>query len=230
MFVLRGGQADIVKAQITGSIIGTEPARPRHRDRGRPLGRDRLTFERERAGLLTRLLILVVIALLMPAVFDFTAAHARRGRRRAIDEEHLSLGVSIVLLADLRRNLVYTLVTRRDVFARPTSRARPRARGRWSAALGVLVAATALIALRGGTGLGCARRRPPMRSALSPLFIGVVVLALVGTASDLFAAAWFARQGKMGLVLSICIGSAIQVALVVAPMLVIGSLADRHSR
>lgn len=49
------------------------------------------------------------------------------------------------------------------------------------------------------------------------------MLALVGTASDPFAAAWFARQGKMGLVLNICVGSSIQVALVVAPLLVLGS-------
>ncbi len=46
-------------------------------------------------------------------------------------------------------------------------------------------------------------------------------MALVGTVADLFSAVWFARQDRMGLVMSICIGSAIQVALVVAPLLVI---------
>ena len=51
--------------------------------------------------------------------------------------------------------------------------------------------------------------------------MGVIVLALVGTVADLFSAVWFARQDRMGLVMSICIGSAIQVALVVAPLLVI---------
>ena len=55
----------------------------------------------------------------------------------------------------------------------------------------------------------------------SKTFLGVIVLALVGTVADLFAAVWFARQDRMGLVMSICIGSAIQVALVVAPLLVI---------
>ncbi len=49
------------------------------------------------------------------------------------------------------------------------------------------------------------------------------MLALVGTASDLFAATWFASKDRMGLVLQICIGSAIQVALVIAPVLVIAS-------
>jgi Ca2+:H+ antiporter len=60
---------------------------------------------------------------------------------------------------------------------------------------------------------------------LSPLFLGVIVLALVGTVSDLFASVYFARRDKMGLVMSICIGSAIQVALVVAPLLVLVSWA-----
>ena len=55
------------------------------------------------------------------------------------------------------------------------------------------------------------------RMHLSTYFLGVVVLALVGTSADLFAAAFFARQDRMGLVMGICIGSAIQMALVVAP-------------
>src|SRR5271166_4775958 len=58
---------------------------------------------------------------------------------------------------------------------------------------------------------------------LSPVFMGVIVLALVGTASDLLAAVVFARQDKMGIAFSMCIGSAIQTALVVAPVLVLTS-------
>ena len=61
---------------------------------------------------------------------------------------------------------------------------------------------------------------------LSPVFMGVVVLALVGTAADLFAALVFARQDKMDIVFSMCVGSAIQIALVVAPVLVLAGL--RH--
>ncbi len=63
---------------------------------------------------------------------------------------------------------------------------------------------------------------------LTPLFLGVIVLALVGTSADIFAAVWFARQNRMGLVMSICIGSGLQVALVVAPLLVIFSWLIGH--
>ena len=58
---------------------------------------------------------------------------------------------------------------------------------------------------------------------MTPLFLGVVVLALVGTSSGIFAAVWSARRDRMGLVMTLCIGSAIQIALVVAPLLVIFS-------
>jgi Ca2+:H+ antiporter len=88
----------------------------------------------------------------------------------------------------------------------------------------VLVAATAAIALEAELVSG-ALQATAGALGLSPIFLGVVVLAVVGTASDLVAAAWFARQDRMGLVLNICIGSAIQIALVVAPVLVLVSWA-----
>ncbi len=56
---------------------------------------------------------------------------------------------------------------------------------------------------------------------MSPIFIGVIALAVVGTISDLIASIYFAWQNKMSLVLSICIGSATQIALAMAPILVI---------
>ena len=90
-----------------------------------------------------------------------------------------------------------------------------------------MVAATAAIALEAELVSG-ALEATSGALGLSPVFLGVIVLALVGTASDLFAASWFARQGKMGLVLNICIGSAIQVALVVAPLLVLVSWLIGH--
>ena len=86
----------------------------------------------------------------------------------------------------------------------------------------MLIAATAAIALEAHLVSG-ALEATSGALGLSPIFLGVIVLALVGTAADLFAASWFARQGKMGLVLNICVGSAIQIALVVAPMLVLVS-------
>lgn len=221
LFVLVRGQAHVVQAQIAGSILATCLA-------GLGLAiiiggatRDRQCFRPERAGLLSSLLILVVIALLMPAVFDLAGRLSGQAATLPVTDEEVSLGVSAVLLGLYLANLAYTLVTHRDVF----SADEPAEEGaRWSTgfALAVLVAATAAIALESEL-ISAGLEEAASAMSLSPMFLGVIVLALVGTAGDLFAASWFAAEDRMGLVLQICIGSAIQIALVVAPVLVIVS-------
>ena len=210
----------MVKAQITGSIIGTSLLGLGLAIVVGTLGREQLRFKRERAGLLSSLLILAVIALLLPAVFDL-AQRTLSGAPRVTDEIDLSLGVSVVLIALYAANLVYTLVTHRDVFAPDEPR---ETEGAWPmmVSIGVLVVATALVALE-AEAVSAALEATAASLGLSDIFVGIIVLALIGTASDLVSAAWFARRGKVGLALSICVGSSIQVALVVAPLLVIAS-------
>ena len=241
VFVLASGKTDVVRAQITGSIIGTSLFGLGLAIVVGSAGRDKQTFKRERAGLLSSLFILVVIALLLPAVFDYTMRNVTGTPDVGPSEEKLSIGVSAVLLALYGANLLYTLATHRDVFASGEPRGGEHsgehgdaggeggAGAAWPlwAALGVLVAATAAIALEAELVSG-ALEATAATLRLSPVFVGVIVLALIGTVSDIFAAAWFARQGRMGLVLNICIGSSIQVALVVAPLLVLVSWAIGH--
>lgn len=224
MFVLANGEAAVVRAQITGSIIGTGLLGLGIAIVVGGIGRERQSFKRERAGLLSSLLILVVIALLLPAVFNL-AQRTVNSQRLAITDEQLSIGVSLVLLALYVANLAYTLVTHRDVFASGDPH-ESNGTTKWPLwlAVAVLVGATAVIALEAELISG-ALEVTAGAFGLSTVFLGVIVLAIVGTASDLFAAAWFARQDRMGLVLAICIGSAIQVALVVAPVLVLVSWA-----
>jgi Ca2+:H+ antiporter len=59
------------------------------------------------------------------------------------------------------------------------------------------------------------------RFGLTPFFLGVIVLAIVGNAAEYVSAVYFARRGRMGLVVGITVGSTIQVGLLVAPILVI---------
>jgi Ca2+:H+ antiporter len=171
------------------------------------------------------LLILVVIALLLPAVFDSAIRAGATGDNVPITDEHLSLGVSVVLLALYGANLIYTLVTHRDVFAGDEK----RGEAHWSlaTALCVLVAGTVVIALESEL-VSNALSATAAGLGLSPIFLGVIVLALVGTSADIFAAVVFARHDRMTIVFSICIGSAIQMALVVAPLLVLISWLIGH--
>ena len=221
MFVLMRGETEVVHAQITGSIMGTCLLGLGLAIFFGGLTRENQRFRRERAGLLSSLLILVVIALLLPAVFDYTSRTVRHATAVGVSDETLSLAVSGVLLLLYVGNLVYTFITHRDVFmSGEVSAETPR----WSAVTCALVlgGATAAAALESELVSG-ALTETAGTIGLSPLFMGVVVLALVGTSADIFAAVWFARQNRMGLVMSICIGSGIQVALVVAPLLVIFS-------
>ena len=227
MFVLAEGNASVVRAQITGSIIGTGLLGLGIAIVVGGIGREKQIFKRERASLLSSLLILVVIALLLPAVFDITRRGVAGTQALGLTEERLSLAVSAVLLCLYAANLVYTLKTHRGVFGsneepHPGSDVWPL-----PVSLGVLVVITAVIALQSEL-VSSALSDASTAMGLSPIFLGVIVLALVGTASDLFAAAWFARQDRMGLVMSICIGSSIQMALVVAPLLVLGSWIIGH--
>jgi len=218
LFVLVSGETAVVQAQITGSIIGTSLFGLGLAIMIGGLTRERQTFNSRRAGLLSTLFVLVVIALLLPAVFNYAAHVAKHDRELRVTDEELSLGVAAVLLFLYAANLLYTLITHRDVFATDES----RGQASWSlkSSLIVIVAATVVIALEAELVSG-ALTDTAGALHLSPLFLGVIVLGLVGTIADLFAASWFAHKNKMGLVLNICVGSAIQVGLVVAPALVI---------
>jgi len=124
-----------------------------------------------------------------------------------------------VLLLLYLGNLAYTLVTHRDVFSTGEAEETTAAWAPWLC-LAVSGGATAAAALESEL-ISDALSDAASTLRLSSRFLGVIVLALIGTIADLFSAVWFAGQYRMGLVMSICIGSAIEVALVVAPLLVI---------
>ena len=133
VFVLMSGKTEVVQAQIAGSILSTSLF-------GLGLAiivggatRDEQSLKPERASLLSSLLFLVVIALLLPAVFNLTA-HAS-GQALKVTDEDVSLGVSAVLLLLYLANLVYTLVTHRDVF----SADKEEGEAEWSLAVSLIV-------------------------------------------------------------------------------------------
>ncbi len=218
VFVLIAGQSAVVKAQLTGSIIGNSLL-------GLGLAivvgswkREKQTFKPERAGLLSSLLILSVVALLLPALFDYTERGSSAAANRAILDERLSLGVSAVLILVYLANLFYTLITHRDVFAfeeqEHTGKVWPLAKSLVALAVGTAFVAWEAELVSGAMGATAGRL------GLSPFFLGVTVLAVVGNASEYVAAVYFARKNQMGLALTITVGSTIQVALLVAPLLV----------
>jgi Ca2+:H+ antiporter len=228
LFVLKSGKAAIVKATITGSIVGNSLLGLGLAILIGSWGREKQVFQREKAGLLASLLILSVIALLVPALFDYTE-RARSPSLTGKLDEHLSLGVAVVLIIAYAANLLYTLVTHRSVFASDEEETEESGSGptpRWSLwrALGVLAAATVAVALEAEL-VSDALEGTSQGLGLTPFFLGMMVLPLIGNAAEYFAAVYFARQNKMDLVMTIAVGSSIQIALFTAPLLVLVSYA-----
>jgi Ca2+:H+ antiporter len=225
IFVLYAGNTNVVKATITGSIIGNSLLGLGLAILAGSWGRKRQSFSREKAGLHSSLLILSVIALLTPALFDYT----ERGIFRVPDagplDERLSLGVSVVLILVYIANLVYTLYTHNDVFESEEAQGMPE----WSLsrALAVLIAATVVVAVEASFVSG-ALEATATTLGISQFFLGIVVLPIVGNAAEYVSVIYFARKDRMGLVMSIAVGSSIQVALLTAPLLVLISYVVGH--
>ena len=223
LFVLSNAQTRVVQAQITGSIIGTTLLFFGLSALVGGLRRERQTFDQPQVQLLSTLLLLVAVAILLPAAYEMTERQSTSQSDLSQLDEQLSLCVSAVLLLLYAAHLVYVLVTHRVIFAgKPSAESGPE----WSLLQGLAVMAGGIFVIAFESELVSARLLETASIlGLSPTFIGVVMLALIGTAADLFAAVAFARADKMDIVFGLCVGSAIQIGMVVAPVLVLASWA-----
>jgi len=226
LFVLSQAQTRVVQAQITGSIIGTTLLFLGIAVLVGGVRRERQSFSKAHVGLLSTLLLLLTVAILLPAIFNATERLTSPGADLSQLDERLSLCVSAVLLLLYAAHLIYVLVTHRTMFAGSSEQ---RTAPEWSLPRGLAVMIGAAIGIGFESELLSSRLAETASDlGLSPVFMGVVALALIGTVADLFAAVAFARADKMDIVLGLCIGSAIQIALVVAPLLVLTSWAIGH--
>lgn len=215
----------MVKASISGSILGNLLLVLGLAMAVGGWGRDKQTFNRTQAGASAIMLFLAVVALGMPAVYAFTVAGSPR-----LDAPHIidiSVLVSVVMLATYAGGLVFSLKTHRELLSsvghedqEPPKLARP-------SALMLLGGATVLTAIAAET-LVSSVEAAAHTLGLSDFFVGVIVIAIIGNAAEHFAAVWLARRDKMDLAVSIAISSGTQVALLVAPIAVLASLALGH--
>ena len=227
LFVLRAGNPDVAKAQITGSLIGNSLL-------GLGLGATfggfktaRQKFDRDKVGTLSSLLVLVVFALMIPAMFDYT----ERGLKAVPDptslDERMSLGVAGILILIYLANLVFTLVTHRDAFSEADSDEPMHDAPPLRKSLLTLVGATVFVAIEAEIVSG-SLEAASSSLGLSKFFLGITLLAVVGNAAEYLSAVYFARKDRMDLVMGITLGSTIQVGLLVAPILVLASFAMGH--
>jgi Ca2+:H+ antiporter len=220
VFLLQAGQMHVVKAQLTGAVIGNSLLGLGLAIVAGSFGRARQEFKKENAAMLSSMLILCVVALLLPAVFHYAVRQMHPSMDLTQRDLRFSLAVAGVLIVLYAANLVYTLVTHRGVFAAPAEIAIEGAR-HWSVGISVLVllATTAFTAVESELISG-ALAATASGLHLSEFFLGIIVLAIIGNIPEKASAIYFARQDRMDLVVTIAVGSTIQIALLVAPALV----------
>ncbi|HTO90641.1 MAG TPA: calcium/proton exchanger [Candidatus Sulfotelmatobacter sp.] len=229
---MQRGLYDVVKASLTGSIIGNVLLVTGLACCLGGIGREKQSFDRAAASANSTLLALAAIGLLVPAVFHFVAEAAIRNARldaasEAALERGLSLEIAIVLFAVYVLSLAFSLRTHRHLFAGPGHAATEVERGPlWRPVLRLLVA-TALVAWMSELLVGAVEGASESLG-LTPVFVGVIVVAVIGNAAEHSTAVTLAIRNQMDLALNIAIGSSIQIALFVAPLLVFVSYALPH--
>jgi Ca2+:H+ antiporter len=180
-------------------------------------------------------LILAASALVVPTVFHHTAARFPGGWS-ARAEENLSLAIACVLLAIYAAILVFSLGTHKKLFVGGGPEAGDAAaeesddeEAPWSVgkAVGVLLVATAAVAWVSEFLVG-AVEAAQHSLGVTETFVGVIIVAIVGNAAEHSTAVTMALKNKMDLSLGIAIGSSLQIALFVTPVLVFSSYLFPH--
>ncbi|HEY6866060.1 MAG TPA: calcium/proton exchanger [Candidatus Eisenbacteria bacterium] len=224
---LRAGLPNVVKASLTGSIIGNSLFVLGLAILAGGTGRERQRFDRVAAGASSTLFALAAIGLVVPAMFHHFAGHAVERAalspaRARVLEQSLSVEISVVLFAAYLLSLLFSLRTHRHLYAGAVPQAgsgSTPARGGGARPLVTLAVATALIAWMSEILVG-AVGEASRALGFSQLFVGVILVAIVGNAAEHSTAVLAAMRDRMDLALHIAIGSSIQIALFVAPVLV----------
>jgi Ca2+:H+ antiporter len=220
LVALRAGYIDMVRASLVGAILANLLL---------ALGVAFLTgglrfhdqkFNPTAARAYSTMMFLAAVSLTVPSAFS--RVFAPNGVIRA--EAKLNFGIAILLLLAYGLYILYSLKTHSAAFASETEHEPDEHEGRWSVSRAVitLIAASAMAAWMSEILVGAAEETGKALG-MSQVFIGIVFVAIVGGAAESGSAVAMARKNKMDLSVGIALGSCVQIALFVAPILVLAS-------
>jgi Ca2+:H+ antiporter len=221
---LNNRHIELVKASITGSIVGNLLLVLGLSFFVGGLGRRSQKFNRTAATNTAVMLFLAVVALVMPAVFDLALYGTLTAHPRALDQ--LSFSSAIVLIGAYAGSLVYAFTSQRDLFRDGDSR-HHHATMAVGAAVAVLAVGTVLTTIQAELLVG-ALEPALARFGFTELFVGVIVVAVIGNAAEHYSAVTAGYRDQMTLAVEIAVGSSAQIALLVAPAVVLYSFAIGH--
>lgn len=217
LVALKSGLVELVKASITGSILGNLLLILGLSFLAGGAKGGMVRFNRTNAGMSAAMLALAVIGLVFPAIF-----HATHDQPSQLAELHLSEAVAVILVVTYILSLVFSLKTHKALFGGGDH---PAIEPKWAVgpAVGILALATIGVVVESEI-LVHSVQAVTETIGLSQTFLGLVIIPLIGNAAEHATAIVVARKGQMDLAFQIAIGSSTQVALLVAPILVFAGL------
>jgi Ca2+:H+ antiporter len=225
-FALREGLQEVVKASIIGSILGNVLLVMGAAMLVGGIKRERQFFDRTAANVQVLMLLLAAAALVLPAVFQLING----GRLPAVGEEEVNFSndietmsfiVAVVLLATYAGGLLFSLKTHRGLF-NPVGEEEEEHANAWPIRRSVAFLALAGVAVGVMSEILVGSIQEASEGiGISEFFVGLIVVAIVGNAAEHWVSIYFAAKDKMNLSVNIAIGSSAQIALFVAPVLVL---------
>jgi Ca2+:H+ antiporter len=215
IFLVVAGDFDIVKATLSGSILGNLLLVLGVSFLAGGIRRVEQSFNAKAAGVHSASLLLAVVGLAVPGLL-VTTTHVTSSQREVV-----SAGVAATLIILYGAALVFMQFTHAHLFRTPASDERPR----WSRghAIGILLVSALLVGYE--SELLVSSLTPALSTLrLSPIFVGLIVIPIIGNAAEHSSAVFFALRNKLDVTLEIAVGSSTQVALFVAPAMVFISL------
>ncbi|MDE2071462.1 MAG: calcium/proton exchanger [Patescibacteria group bacterium] len=210
---LNAGLIEVIKASITGSILGDLLFVLGASIFFGGLKRERQHFNSTAAKASYSSMLLAVTALVVPAIFLITAPSVGD-----LTLDRVSIIASVLLIVAYLASLLFSLRTHRHLYLAETARFEPR----WSKTKSILVLACATVALAGMSEILVGSIEPIVQSlGWTQLFIGVIFIAIIGNAAEHVSAVTVALRDKMDLSIQITTGSAAQIAMFVMPALVL---------
>ena len=226
-FALNAGLQEVVKASLIGSILGNVLLVMGAAMLVGGAKRERQFFDRTAANVQVLMLLLAGAALVLPAVFELIDG----GRLPRVGEEEvnfpndvetMSFIVAVLLLGTYVAGLVFSLKTHRSLFNPTAGEEDEGGEEAWPIRRSVIMLAVAGVAVGVMSEILVGSITEASEAiGISEFFVGLIVVAIVGNAAEHWVAIYFAAKDKMDLSVNISVGSSAQIALFVAPVLVL---------
>ncbi|HUZ85999.1 MAG TPA: calcium/proton exchanger [Candidatus Baltobacterales bacterium] len=220
VFLISAGDFAIVKASLVGSIVGNLLLVLGISLAAGGIGHKEQSFDSRAAGVHSASLLLAVAGLVMPALLIITTPQSG-----FVEREVLSSVVAIILIALYFAALAFTQITHAHLFHVPER----VSEATWTMRRSVATLSLAAILVAVESELLVSSLRPAIQVLQLPaLFVGLIVIPIIGNAAEHASAVFFAVRDRVDLTLEIAVGSSTQIAMFVAPLLVFISLVIGH--